>query len=117
VVEAGKQIVGPRKPRRLLRLAPDGRYAIGVHVDPAIITFVVLDLVGSVVARSDRPFPSEADPDQVLHEIAGEVDALIAASGVPRDRVVGLGVAAPGPVDSAAGAVAAEGSVEALRLG
>ncbi len=105
VVEAGKQIVGPGKPRRLLRLAADGRYAIGVHVDPAIITFVVLDLVGNVVARSDRPFPSDAQPDRVLHGIAGEVDALIGTSGVPRDRVVGLGVATPGPVDSAVGAV------------
>ncbi len=62
VVEAGKQIVGPGKPRRRLRLAADGRYAIGVHGDPAIITSVVLDLVGNVVARSDRPFPPTRSP-------------------------------------------------------
>ncbi len=105
VVEAGKQVAGPGKPRTLLRPAPGGRYAVGVHIDPAIMTFVVLDLTGTVVARSDRPFPVDAEPERVLAEVTAEVDGLVDASGVPRDRVAGLGVAAPGPVDGAAGAV------------
>ncbi|PWJ52810.1 Sugar kinase of the NBD/HSP70 family, may contain an N-terminal HTH domain [Quadrisphaera granulorum] len=105
VEEAGKQGGGPGKPRTLLRLAPQGRYAVGVHLDPAVATVVVLDLLGHVVARRDHPLRPGAGPGQVLADIAGDVDAVIAESGVDRERIVGLGVAAPGPVDSASGAV------------
>ncbi|WP_222710283.1 ROK family protein [Quadrisphaera setariae] len=105
VEEAGKQGVGPGKPRTLLRLAPQGRYAIGVHLDPAVVTVVVLDLLGHVVARRDHPLRPGAGPGQVLADVARDVEAVIADSGVDRERIVGLGVAAPGPVDSAAGAV------------
>ena len=105
VVEAGKQGGGPGKPRTLLRLDAQGRYAIGVHLDPAAVTVVVLDLLGRVVARSGHPLRPGAGPGQVLADVARDVDALVEASGVDRERVVGLGVAAPGPVDAAAGAV------------
>ncbi len=105
VVEAGKSSGGPGKPRTMLQLARQGRYAIGVHLDPAVVTLVVLDLGGQVVARSDHPLRPGAGPGQVLADVAHDVDTLVEASGVDRDRIVGLGVAAPGPVDSGAGAV------------
>ncbi len=105
VVEAGKHSAGPGKPRTILRLAPEGRYALGVHLDPAVMTFVILDLVGNVVARSTRPTPMVPDPDRVVAQIGVDIEALITSSGVPRDRVLGLGIATPGPVDSGAGAV------------
>lgn len=105
VVEAGKLAGRPGKPRTLLRLDPAGGSAVGVHLDPAVMTFVVLDLTGRVVARSDRALPTTAAPERVLAQIAEDVAALVAASGVDRERIVGLGVAAPGPVDSAAGAL------------
>lgn len=105
VEEAGKKVAGPGKPRTLLRLAPNGRFAVGVHLDPALTTFVVLDLVGRPVARSVRPLRPGLGPDQVLREVAEEVAALIASSGVDPERVVGLGVAAPGPVDTATGSL------------
>ena len=34
-MEAGKSGSGPGKPRTILRINPSGRYAIGVHLDPA----------------------------------------------------------------------------------
>ena len=47
IVEAGKEGSGPGKPRTILRLNPGGMYALGVHLDPAVTTLVVLDLVGA----------------------------------------------------------------------
>ncbi len=105
VVEAGKRVGRVGKPRTLLRLSPDGGCAVGVHLDPAVMTFVVLDLTGGVVTRSDHPLPPGVPPDRVLARIAEEVGVVVTASGVDRARIVGLGVAAPGPVDSAAGAL------------
>lgn len=105
VVEAGKQVGGPGKPRTLLQLSPERCYAVGLHLDPAVATVVLLDLLGHVVARGYHPLTAGAPPDDVLAALASDVDALITTSGVERSRIAGLGIAAPGPVDNRAGAV------------
>ena len=105
IVEAGKEGTGPGKPRTMLRLNSSGQYAVGVHLDPAVTTFVVLDLVGAVVKHSRINTPAGADPDAVIGTIAAEIKQLIAGSGVEAARIAGLGVASPGPVDLAEGIV------------
>jgi len=73
IVEAGKEGSGPGKPRTILRLNPAGMYAVGVHLDPAVTTFVVLDLVGAVVRHSRINTPGASDPDGVIATIAAEI--------------------------------------------
>jgi predicted NBD/HSP70 family sugar kinase len=99
IVEAGKEGSGPGKPRTILRLNPGGMYALGVHLDPAVTTFVVLDLVGAVVRHSRIKTPGGNDPSAVIATIAAELAQLVTDSGVDRSRIAGLGVAAPGPID------------------
>jgi predicted NBD/HSP70 family sugar kinase len=89
----------------LLQVNPQARYAVGAHLDPAVITYVVLDLLGRVVTHLSTPTPRVADPDQTLAGISASIRTLIEDSGVPRERILGLGIAAPGPVDVAAGLV------------
>ena len=105
IVEAGKGGSGPGKPRTILRLNPSGMYAVGVHLDPAVATFVLLDLVGAVVQHSQIKTPADGDPDAVIAAIAGEIEQLIQASGVEQGKIAGLGVAAPGPIDHDQGTV------------
>ncbi|GAB4100210.1 ROK family transcriptional regulator [Sinomonas halotolerans] len=105
IVEAGKEGSGPGKPRTILRLNPAGMYAVGVHLDPSIVTVVLLDLVGAVVAKDAFATPEGHRPDEVVAAIAECVEALLASSGVPRELVAGAGVAAPGPIDLVRGAV------------
>lgn len=105
IVEAGKAGIGPGKPRTMLRLNESGMYALGVHLDPAVTTFVVLDLVGSVVRQSRITTPGGNDPQAVIATIAAEIEQLIMASGVDRKKIAGLGVAVPGPIDLDQGAV------------
>ncbi len=105
IVEAGKEGHGPGKPRTILRLNPQGMYAVGVHLDPALTTFVLLDLVGAVVAQARIRTPGVNDPASVMSTIAEQIESLIAGAGVDRSRIAGLGVAAPGPIDLARGSV------------
>jgi predicted NBD/HSP70 family sugar kinase len=100
--ESGKVGDGGRgAPRTILRLNPSGYYAVGVHIDPVVITCVLLDLEGTVVLESSMRSSSiaESDPQLGIDAIGVAVDRLIDGAGVPRSRVVGLGVAVPGPVD------------------
>ncbi|HET6743776.1 MAG TPA: ROK family transcriptional regulator [Kribbella sp.] len=95
---------GLGKPRTLLELEPTGQYAVGVHLDPTVVTVVLLDLTGEVVAR--RPVDQYADdPDVLIDGIAKTIEEVIAESGAARDRVTGVGIAAPGPIDVDRGVV------------
>jgi predicted NBD/HSP70 family sugar kinase len=105
--EAGTSSSGAGKPRRLLQANAEARYAVGVHLDPAVVTLVVLDLLGKVVARAQQPTPEAADPDHTLAGMSESITKLIAGSGVPQDRILGLGIAAPGPIDVESGLVIA----------
>lgn len=102
--EAGRTINGPGKPRVTLRLVPDSRFAVGVHLDPAIMTFVLLDLSGAVVRRKSIRTPAK-EPRWIISAMAATIDALIAEADVDRDRIAGVGVAAPGPLDAEKGTV------------
>ncbi|WP_413247860.1 ROK family protein [Sinomonas flava] len=105
IFEAGKEGSGPGKPRTILRLNPQGMYAVGVHLDPSIITLVLLDLVGAIVAKETFLTPRSHEPEEIVEAIAECVGRLITTSGVPRALVGGIGVAAPGPIDLDRGAV------------
>jgi predicted NBD/HSP70 family sugar kinase len=103
IKETGKKISGPGKPRVILELAPEGRLAVGVHLDPALITYAVIDLRGQVVAHTQTRTPSAAKPDDVIALMSASVEQIMQAPGVGRERVLGVGIASPGPIDAQRG--------------
>jgi predicted NBD/HSP70 family sugar kinase len=98
VVEIGLAESTGGKRRVLLQLEHSARYAVGVHLDHANITYVLVNLGGSVVARISRSSTGIEDPSLVVTRITREVDSLIDSVGVERDRVLGLGLVSPGPL-------------------
>ncbi len=104
IAEAGRTINGPGKPRVTLRLVAESRFSIGVHLDPTVITFVLLDLSGAVVRRRVARTPA-TEPHRIVEAMAEAIDALIAEAGIARTSIAGVGVAAPGPLDAAKGTV------------
>lgn len=103
VVEGSPIVAGKGKPRVPLLLRPEARYAVGVHLDPAVDTVVLVDLGGGVVAhREDRP---QTGAGTLVAGLARRINALLDGAGVPRDLILGVGVAVPGPIDAARGAI------------
>ncbi|MCS3842900.1 ROK family transcriptional regulator [Microbacterium sp. AK031] len=103
IVEGERVVTGPGKPRTLLRLNRSARFAVGIHLDPSIDTFVVVDLSGAVVAHMETP-PDDADSSpELIAALAGSANALLKSADVPFDRVLGIGAAVPGPIDDATG--------------
>lgn len=101
--EAGKVIAGRGKPRTLLALHPGSRFAVGVHLDPAVDTLVLIDMSGAVIAQAEHPPRRSGTGAALVGSIATSVDALVERAGVDRSRLLGIGVAAPGPLDAARG--------------
>lgn len=100
-----RQQAGPGKPRTLLRLVTSSRYAVGVHLDPSLLTIVLLSIDGTVVARRSRPTPSASDPNRTVRLITKEIELLLATADVDREPIVGIGIAAPGPIDAERGII------------
>lgn len=105
VREGERLITGPGKPRTLLHLNASSRYTVGVHLDPTVITYALLDLAGSVVADHRTRTPTAPDPAVVIADMAQEISAILERQAIPRDQVLGVGIAAPGPLDTSRGNV------------
>ncbi|QQQ75538.1 ROK family transcriptional regulator [Saccharothrix sp. 6-C] len=103
VVETGRAESTGGKRRVLLQLNHSSRYAVGVHLDHAGITYVLTNLGGSVVARISRAGAGAAEPRTVVARMAAEVKGLIDGVGVEHNRVLGLGLVSPGPLSSDTG--------------
>lgn len=105
IVEAGKETSGPGKPRTILRLNPRGMYAVGLHIDPALTSYVLLDAAGTALVSREEPTDLDRDPVAAVKAMGAQIRTMIAASGVDQARIIGVGVATPGPVDAATGTV------------
>lgn len=95
---------GPGKPPSVLTLNADSRYAVGIHLDPAVLSVTVLDLHGCCVASAHQPI-TVTTPEQVMWQMATMVSEAVQTSRVDNRQVLGLGVATPGPLDAVAGTV------------
>ncbi|GAB3839125.1 ROK family transcriptional regulator [Kribbella italica] len=103
VLEAGTGEATGGKRRTLLAINSASRYAVGVCLDYERLTFVVTDLSGHLVGRLTVDGPRDTEPEDVLRTIGRQVTKLVRDLQVDPARVVGLGVASPGPLDSRQG--------------
>jgi predicted NBD/HSP70 family sugar kinase len=83
-------------PPTFLNINPDGGYAIGVHVTPVGLKVALINLSGDVIGERERALP-QASPDRAFREIAKLVASLRKLR--PRGRMLGIGLALPGPFD------------------
>ncbi|GHI89488.1 ROK family transcriptional regulator [Streptomyces xanthophaeus] len=100
VAEAGRAASTGGKPRTLLRLVPQARHAVGVHLDRDELRAVRVDLAGGVVAESRGPLDFGAGQDAVVEAVVRRVGRVTDPAGPP---LLGAGVAAPGPLDHRTG--------------
>jgi predicted NBD/HSP70 family sugar kinase len=98
VREAGRGESTGGKPRMMLELVATSRYALGVHLDAADVTYALVNLDGSVVARLRRTRYLDDGPDAVVERMASTVRSLVAGAGARWENVLGLGVVSPGPL-------------------
>jgi predicted NBD/HSP70 family sugar kinase/biotin operon repressor len=91
---------GRGQPSKPYRLVPERAFAIGLQIDRHVTRALIVDLVGNVMVRADANLPSN-DPAQgvgIILDLIGTVRASLAAQSAHSDaRIVGLGVAMPGP--------------------
>lgn len=116
VRDAGRRAGGPGAPRARLEVDPDGCLAVGVLIDPARISTVLLDLGGNVRLRSEIGIAKISSSRQLIDTISGDVERMLSEADVPAARVNGIGLASPGPVDTERGLVLAPPNLRTISV-
>ena len=100
VVEAGKKSSARGgKPKVNLEINPDAGYALGAQIDRDEIALVLLNLGGQPVRRIRHAMPASQTPEEVVRLLAKSAEELIQEAGGVGYKMLGLGVASPGPLD------------------
>ncbi|SEN36891.1 ROK family protein [Actinacidiphila rubida] len=107
LVEESQRRATSGKPRTPVRLCGSAAHALGLHIDPEVLTAVVIDLDGAIVCTRTRPVGAGIAPAEFVAQVValGRQTLAEAGSAVREDGFLGIGVAVPGPVDIASGTV------------
>ncbi|MFF1450470.1 ROK family protein [Streptomyces sp. NPDC058274] len=107
LVEDAQRRATSGKPRTPVRLCGTAAHALGLHIDPELLTAVVIDLDGAIVCTCTRPVSADTDPGEFVAQVValGHETLGKARGAVREDGLLGVGVAVPGPVDIASGTV------------
>ncbi|KJS61947.1 hypothetical protein VM95_12195 [Streptomyces rubellomurinus] len=100
LTEAGRERVAGQtgKPRTLLRLVPQARFALGAQIGRRELRLLRVDLTGAVTAEVREDVDPGSEPGPVLDRLAALVHEL--AAGPAAGNVLGLGLACRGPLDA-----------------
>ncbi|MEV7966104.1 ROK family transcriptional regulator [Sphaerisporangium sp. NPDC088356] len=100
VFEDGSLPSSGGKPRTILRVDPTAGHAVGIHFDPGEISYVLADLAGQPVARLRTDVRPGLAPGEVIRQMAVTARRMLGEAGVPDGKVLGIGLACPGPLDA-----------------
>ncbi|MGD8466520.1 MAG: ROK family transcriptional regulator [Anaerolineae bacterium] len=90
---------GAGRPRTSLRLVPESRHAVGIHIGVGQIRVAIADLRAHLLNYLSLDHAVDRSAAEVLHDVASLVDEALSQSGVERETVVGVGVGASGLVN------------------
>ena len=99
VDEIGAGPSGGGRPPIVLEFQDDACVILGVEMGAAHVMAVLTDLRGRVLECKERPHPVRSDPEGTRALIVELCDACLSARPGTAGRLVGIGIAAPSPVD------------------
>jgi predicted NBD/HSP70 family sugar kinase len=94
---------GVGRPQRALRLVPDARFAVGVHIDVDRVYLALTDLYGRPRLTDTLILPEGIAATDALQQISERAAQIINSSGVLPERILGLGMGASGLVEPETG--------------
>lgn len=93
---------GGRRPRQL-EVNPDTGAVLGVDLGARHASFALFDMAGTMLAERHRDMDIGDGPERILGWIVAQAEEMVAESAGPDQRLRGIGVGLPGPVESHAG--------------
>ncbi len=99
VIETGfATSTGGRRPQ-MYSLRADLNYIVSVAMDQLITSIGILDMQSELVGRIEKIELPLKDNPNALHQLRDHIVQFINESGVPKDKIAGIGISMPGFVD------------------
>ncbi len=89
---------GGRKPI-LLELSANAGYAVGLELEVSNLTCVVSDFKADVLVSKRQSVHLEDGKNAVIDQMTALVEKTVQEAGIDRKKILGLGLAVPGPCD------------------
>ena len=97
------EVPGKRKrvgrPRKMLRLDPEARFAVGVHIGVGLYRVAITNLCAEIIYNEIETFDLTTPPEVVIKNIVQLIRSAITKSKIDRQRVIGVGAGASGLVN------------------
>ncbi len=93
------------RPGAVVRLVPHAGVAAGVAIDRDSLKIALVDLAARPVAQHTEPITARARGHTIVVRAAQLIRALANDAGIHLDRLIGVGIGVPGPVDLGRGGV------------
>jgi predicted NBD/HSP70 family sugar kinase len=105
VQEVGTLISTGGKRAIKLQINAQAHYAIGVQIDIDQLNFVVMALDGSIIAQLCQSTDQKPGSTGIIRQVSTAIKELIAKTALPLQKILGIGVGCPGPLDYQEGIV------------
>lgn len=79
------------------------KYSVGVDIGGTNVALAVVKETGSIVSEKVIPTNTDISPEEMIENICEEINNVIEEANVAENDIVGIGVGAPGPLDSRQG--------------
>ena len=89
---------GAGRPRMMLEFIPESHYICGVDTGPYRTNFIITDLLGQTIAVRHTEQPLD-EYHVTLERLAREIPDFLAEAGIPKEKLLGVGVCLPGMID------------------
>ncbi len=76
------------------------RYGFGIDVGGTTVKLAFFDEAGTMLKAWEIPTVTDSGGERILPDIARSVEDFLAAEGLEKRSIIGIGVGVPGPVDS-----------------
>lgn len=100
VEEAGSVDSGGGRPRTLLRVSPHRGHLVGVDVGETRVRIEAFDLTLRELAYAERPLTGNVYAvDVIVEHIRTGIEEVLAATALPPEGLLGVGIGVPGVVE------------------
>ena len=86
------------RPRMMLEFVAEAYYICGVDTGPYRTNYILTDLLGNIIAvrRTNQPLGAY---QVTLERFAREIPDFLDETGIPREKILGVGICLPGMID------------------
>jgi predicted NBD/HSP70 family sugar kinase len=86
-------------------VVPDAAFAVGVDFSTSGVSVIVVNFVNDVIYHENQEFAEGVRRDEILSRIGDMISAALDACGLKSQALAGIGIGAPGIVDTQSGVV------------